>query len=250
MQLQDLRRQGTDRAIEERLNHLPKTLEESYRETLTNIENMDTVADRQYARNAISWLLCARQQLQADEFLSLVSVIEDGSSYPISKGQLLQICSHFVMFDNATNTFRFSHLTVREFLEDQDLFESPSVNALAAQTCLSKLLSSQISIEGPFLQYPFLFWAEHAREASQQRCLRLEEMLGQFLQSGKPGSFFYRWHRTTEEILELWRTQHGLDWDVRLRLEAALSYIPRVLFAVCAYDLFNVLNREQWARLV
>lgn len=249
MQLQDLRRQGTDRAIEERLNHLPKTLEESYRETLANIENMDAIADRQYARNAISWLLCTRQQLQSDEFLSLVSMTENGSSYPISKGQLLQICSHFVMFDNATNTFRFSHLTVREFLEDQDLFNSASVNALAAEACLSKLAAPQISIEGPLLQYPFLFWAEHAREASQQRCLRLEEMLGQFLQSEETGSLFYRWHRTTEEILERRQTRRNLDLDVRMRLEATLSYIPRVLFAICAYDLFHVLSCEQWPRL-
>jgi hypothetical protein len=211
---------------------------------------MDTIADRQYARNALSWILCAQQQLQSDEFLSLVSVIENGSSYPISKGQLLQICSHFVMFDNATNTFRLLHLTVREFLEDQDLFKSASVNALAAEICLSKLLSSQISIEGPLLQYPFLFWAEHAREANQQRCLRLEEMLGQFLKSEETGSFFYRWHRTTEAILELEETHQDLDLDVRIRLKASLSYIPRVLFVVCAYDLFDVLSHEQWPRLV
>ncbi|KAI6764484.1 hypothetical protein HG530_008273 [Fusarium avenaceum] len=250
MQLQDLRRQGTDRAIEERLNHLPKTLEESYRETLTNIENMDAIADRQYARNAISWLLCARQQLQSDEFLSLVSVIEDGSSYPISKGQLLQICSHFVMFDNATNTFRFSHLTVREFLENQDPFTSTSANALAAEVCLSKLVAPQISIKGPVQQYPFLFWAEHVREASQQRYMRLEEMLRQFLQSEEADSLFYRWHRTTEELLGRLQTLRVLDLHVRTRLEAALSYIPRVLFVVCAYDLVDVLSREQWARLV
>lgn len=251
MQLQDLRRQGTDLAIEERLKQLPNTLKGTYDETLDKIENMDTIADRQYARNALSLLLCARHQLQSDEFLSLISVIENGPSYPISKGQLLQICSHFIMFDSTTNTFRFSHLTVREFLEHQELFNSASINALAAETCLSKLIEAAppISIEKPLLKYPFLFWAEHSSIASQQRCLRLEEMLGQFLQSEETGSCFYRWHRTTEEILELRQLVDldlDLDCDARIRLEAALCNIPRVLFAACAYDFCGVLSPEQW----
>ncbi|KAM0238863.1 hypothetical protein ACHAP5_008552 [Fusarium lateritium] len=250
LQLNDLREQGSDRAIEERLPQLPRTLKGTYNGMLTKIENMDTIADRQYARNALSWLLCARRRLESEEFLMLISVTENGSPHPISKGQLLQICPYFVMFDSITNTFKLSHLTVREFLEDQELYRSASANALVAETCLSKLIepAPQTSIKTT-LQYPYLCWAAHVHAARQQRCQRLEEMLGQFLSSEETGSCFYRWHRTAENILELRDLDLYADWDARLTLEAAMSYIPRLLLAVCAYDLCGVLNIEQWIEL-
>ncbi|KAM0268809.1 hypothetical protein ACHAPA_004739 [Fusarium lateritium] len=250
LQLNDLREQGSDRAIEERLPQLPRTLKGTYHDILTKIENMNTIADRQYARNALSWLLCARRQLESEEFLMLISVTENGSLHPISKGQLLQICPNFVMFDSATDTFRLSHLTVREFLEDQELYRSASANALVAETCLSKLIepAPQTSTEMPSY-YPHLFWSAHIRAASQRRCRRQEEMLGQFLSSEETGSCFYRWHRIAEKILELRDLSLYEDWDTRLRLKAAMSYIPRLLLAVCTFDLCGVLNIEQWKDL-
>ncbi|KAG5772021.1 hypothetical protein H9Q72_001634 [Fusarium xylarioides] len=250
LQLNDLRGQGTDRAIEERLPQLPRTLEETYNEILDKIQNMVTIADRQYARNALSLLLCARKQLKSEEFLTLVSTTEGGSPYPISHGQLLQICPEFVMFDSGVDTFRFSHLTVREFLEVQEFYGSTSSNAVAAEACLSMLFerATQTSIETLF-EYPYLFWAEHARAASPERSSRLGELLRRFLGDEKTGSSFYRWHTTVEEILEPIDSFQLLDYDARLRLNSALAYVPRVLLTVSAYDLFGTLSPEQWTEL-
>ncbi|KAG5802464.1 hypothetical protein H9Q74_011991 [Fusarium xylarioides] len=49
LQLNDLRGQETDRAIEERLPQLPETLKETYNKILDKIQNMATIADRQAA---------------------------------------------------------------------------------------------------------------------------------------------------------------------------------------------------------
>ncbi|KAM0219151.1 hypothetical protein ACHAQD_006673 [Fusarium lateritium] len=251
LQLNDLHKQGSDRAIEERLPQLPRTLKGTYHDILTKIENMDTVADRQYARNALSWLLCAQKQLKSKDFLILISVTENGSSYPLSEGQLLQICPHLIILDSATGTFRFSHLTVREFLEDQELYRSTSANAVVAENCLSKLLepAPQTSIQSPSHLYPHLFWPDHVHAASQQRCQRLQEMLCQFLSSEEIGSCFYRWHRTTEEILDRCDLSLYKDLNSRPRITAMMSFIPRLLLVVCAYDLCGVLNIERWTEL-
>jgi hypothetical protein len=247
LQLQDLCQQATDDAVLERLGRLPKTLEESYREILAKIESMNAIADRQYARNALSWLLCARRQLQSDVFLAVVSVKKDRSPSLISKGQLLHLCSNFVIFDSTADTFRFSHLTVREFLEDREIFKETSVNALAAEACLLKLIETG---PGTFMQtppfgYACLFWAEHARVACQDTCMQRNDTLCEFLSSDKAGSCFHRWHESVGVLLG----HPGLPIEVYLRLKAALSHVPRVLLVVCAYDLCGVLSPEQWIEL-
>ncbi|CCF47091.1 hypothetical protein CH063_04050 [Colletotrichum higginsianum] len=83
LHMQELCRQATDAAIEERLVKMPKTLEGLYREILEKIENRDALADRAMAKNAFSWLLCAREQLRSDVFLAFVSVLP--TSHPKSR---------------------------------------------------------------------------------------------------------------------------------------------------------------------
>ncbi|RSL79052.1 hypothetical protein CEP52_017570 [Fusarium oligoseptatum] len=112
LQLQALCQQTTDVAVLERLGRLPKTLGELYQEILEKIKKLDANADRQFAQNALSWLLCAREQLRSDVFLAAVSVTKDGTAPAISKDQLLQLCCNLVIFDSAVDAFRFSHLSL------------------------------------------------------------------------------------------------------------------------------------------
>ncbi|ORY68872.1 uncharacterized protein BCR38DRAFT_455710 [Pseudomassariella vexata] len=114
LQLDELCEQHTDSAIEERIGKLPKTLEELYEEIHSRIEKYDSNADRQYAQNALSWLLCSRRTLKSEELLAAVCS-RVGS--PIPKGQLLDLCCNLVLYDSNVNTFRLSHFSVREFLE-------------------------------------------------------------------------------------------------------------------------------------
>ncbi|KAJ4186933.1 hypothetical protein NW759_016926 [Fusarium solani] len=247
LQLQALCQQTTDAAILERLGRLPRTLAELYREILAKIEKLDADADRQLAQNALSWLLCAREQLRSDVFLAAVSVTKDGSASAISKDQLLQLCCNLVIFDSAVDAFRFSHLSVREFLEDQEMYKPAPANALVAEACLSNLdrMAPEASPRTPLLKYSCLFWAEHARAAAQETQTRLNEVLRKFLSVEQDQTCFYRWRKSVEELLN----DPEVHRKTALKLRATMSYTPPVLLVVCAYDLSGVLSPGQWRQL-
>ncbi|KAK4087020.1 hypothetical protein Purlil1_8539 [Purpureocillium lilacinum] len=247
LQLAALRQLTTDDAILERLGRLPKTLAGLYQEILAKIEKLDADADRQFAQNALSWLLCARRQLPSNVFLAAVSVKEDGSASAISKDQLLQLCCNLVIFDSAADAFRFSHLSVREFLEAQEMYKPASANALVAEACLSNLvrMTPEASPRTLFRTYSCLFWAEHTRAAAQETQTRLNKILRKFLAVEQDQTCFYHWHRSVEELSD----DPTVRWKVPLKLQAAMSHTPSVLLVVCAYDLTGVLDPGQWRQL-
>ncbi|KAK2061334.1 hypothetical protein LY76DRAFT_508043, partial [Colletotrichum caudatum] len=74
LQLQALQKYCTDEAILERLGRLPETLEELYQEIFTNIEERKAESDRQITQNALSWLLCGREQLESAVFLKAITI--------------------------------------------------------------------------------------------------------------------------------------------------------------------------------
>jgi hypothetical protein len=247
LQLQALCQLTTDVAILERLGRLPKTLSELYQEILAKIENLDADADRQFAQSALSWLLCAQEQLSSDVFLAAVSVAKDGSAPSISRDQLLHLCCNLVIFDSTTDAFRFSHLSVREFLENQGTYQPASANALVAEACLYNLnrMAPKVPPQSPLLTYSCLFWAKHSRAAARERQTRLNEALVKFLSTEQYSSCFYSWHRMAEKYLDS-RAVHRGDL---LKLRVAMSYVPRVLLVICVYDLFGVLSPGQWRQL-
>ncbi|KAK2036992.1 hypothetical protein LZ31DRAFT_482286, partial [Colletotrichum somersetense] len=142
LQLQTLQRFATDGAVTERLGRLPGTLAQLYQEILSNIENYEAESDKQLTWNALSWLLCGQEQLAAAMFLTAVSMRRDKAVSAVTTEQLLYLCCNLVVFDAHVDVFRFSHLSVREFLEDSDTFKSALTNAFVAESCLLHIMSS------------------------------------------------------------------------------------------------------------
>ncbi|KAL6400866.1 hypothetical protein AUP68_16584 [Ilyonectria robusta] len=249
LQLQALQQHRTDEAILERLGRLPRTLAELYKEVLSKIENFEATADRRVARNALSWMLCSRKRLRSDDFLVAVSLTRDRSTSTISRDQLLGLCCNLVDFDSALNMFRFSHLSVREFLEDQEMYRAASVNAIVAEACLSHIMgvTAEIAPPTPLLKYSSYFWAAHAQEAAEQRQIRLRDVLPKFLSGEQDrSSHFCRWHRWVERFDS--RTLHR-DWETTTKLGASRADIPSILLVVCAFNLYGVLSPGQWRQL-
>src|SRR6202023_959998 len=89
----------TDDAIRERLGRLPPKLEDLYLEIYEKFSKYPAEADRRITRNALAWLLCAQRKLSSVEFLDALSITPDGHFSPVSKGQVLDICCNFVVFD-------------------------------------------------------------------------------------------------------------------------------------------------------
>ena len=141
LQLQSLCSVRTDEAIQERLEQLPPKLEDLYLELYEKLTKTSANADREVAINAFSWLLCAQRTLTTGEFLAALSMTPR-RHFKLTKEHILELCSNMVVFDSTLDTFRFAHLSVREFLEKRPEYTRMAQNALAAETCLLNVLSA------------------------------------------------------------------------------------------------------------
>ncbi|VUC22857.1 unnamed protein product [Clonostachys rosea] len=243
LQLRDLCQTVSHEALVDRLGCLPSTLSDLHREILTRIETLEAVEDRRFARNALSWLLCVKEQLPSSVFLNAISAKEDGSSSAITRDQILRLCCNLVIYDTSADAFRFAHLSVREFLEQQETYNSVSANALVARICISNFVSTTLGdpTQARFSEYACLFWAEHASAAVSPSQSSFNEILKHFL----CGLNFNSWHIAVKDFLDdmdIWQRAPG-------KLIATISHWPQVLLVVCAYGISGILSREQWIEL-
>jgi hypothetical protein len=108
---------------------------------MSRIEHYPADSDRQYALSAFRWLLYVRRRLDQAEFLAAVSTQVVGSSTTLlSLEQVLDLCCNLVIFDITLNTFRFAHLSVREFLQNQSSLRADTSHAIAAEVCLLSII--------------------------------------------------------------------------------------------------------------
>ncbi len=190
------------RPVLERIGRLPPTLEDLYGELLQKINSYTSHADRHYARHALSWLLCAHRRLSVSEFLTAISLAVP-SPQRLTSDQILDLCCNLVVLDEELDTFRFAHLSVREFLEQQDEYLTDRSNAVAAESCLLSMISSARSQSSVSLlakmgycsdvrykelqKYAYVFWAQHSQAAADERQNQpLRELLDGFLQKEPP----------------------------------------------------------------
>ena len=60
----------------------------------------------------------------------------------VTSDQILDFCCNLVVLDTQLDTFRFAHLSVREFMEKQEDYADSCCNVLAAETCLLAIIGS------------------------------------------------------------------------------------------------------------
>ncbi|KAK4182058.1 hypothetical protein QBC35DRAFT_468368, partial [Podospora australis] len=253
LQLQALCDLNSDAAVRERIGRLPPTLEDLYQEYLVKLENYPADADRKYARHTLAWLLCARRTLKSDEFLTAVSIAVPSGGH-LTKEQLLSLCHNFVVFDQTLDTFRFAHLSVREFLEKQAAYASSLTNAWAAEACLLTLMgraNDHSSIHLPSeLEYPLdrnrttsyatIYWAPHCQAAASERSRgQLKTLLSDFMSSRiTPQSPFFLW------TMQLNNLPGDIDFQFRERLRNCCSRSqPSPMFTACAFDISEVVEQ-------
>ncbi|KAK4105161.1 hypothetical protein N658DRAFT_109674 [Parathielavia hyrcaniae] len=91
----------TRQDLEACLGRLSPTLEQSY----------DAIA-----LSTLRWLLCAQQPLRSPELLAVMSVAS-GRQYSVS--EVVDRCFNLAVLDGELHTFRFSHFSIREYLENR-----------------------------------------------------------------------------------------------------------------------------------
>ncbi|CAI6226851.1 unnamed protein product [Periconia digitata] len=258
MQLQYLCSFSVDDDIKRRLGRLPPDLHTLYDELYQLLAAGPGATEAAVFKNALQWLLCARRALRTEEFLCAVSLdVQQGQIVSLaSKDHVLKICNNFVVFDSELDTFRFAHLSVREYLEQKPEYSRPTTNALAAEVCLWTVISTSPSKATQKLlaemgwqaetlraelkdlsRYADIYWAEHCRFAKEFRSsgrlkAALEDML---LSNGGASSSIALWNKRLERHLE--------NYDYRYLGMPLVDTIPATgslnctgLLVSCAFD--------------
>lgn len=125
------------------LDRLPTGLDSIYENILQKINRGDE-DNRELALNALSWISHATRPLHPKELREALTIAEGDSVIEdedlLEEKQLVDVCGGLVVVDENSQTVRFVHYTVQEYLEkSSDISHGKQVHALMAKTCLTYL---------------------------------------------------------------------------------------------------------------
>ena len=257
MQLQYLCSFRFDIDIKESLGRLPPDLYTLYGNLYDVLSKKPGDRGAMVFKNVLRWLLCAQRRLRTRDFLAVVSVVpsDKADSDPITKEDVLEVCNNFVVVDDQLDTFRFAHLSVREFLEQR--LRILEAHRLMAELCLWSVTSEEKEEKAPttdllsqlrlrarpastrsdmkrwtpsgiLYRYAVIFWATHCKLAGDDRESPngiLRPLLRHML-SYKPS--FDQWY---DQLLE--SELHLCNWEIRKQLYDTTS----ILGACCIFNL-------------
>ncbi|KAI9669918.1 MAG: hypothetical protein M1831_006954 [Alyxoria varia] len=135
LSLQNFRGLTVERAVRNRLGKLPKDLQKLYQQTYDHQIETEDEDQISIAKDAFRLLLCLESTMSTKEFLTALSFCNEDEEILI-KDDLLELCFNFVTEDQEYDSFQFTHLSVREFLESKEGFDRESCHRTAAIFCL------------------------------------------------------------------------------------------------------------------
>jgi len=93
------------------------------------------------AIRAMKFLLCAQRTLTPAELLAAVTIDPlTNEALVSSNSDILDACCNLIFLDKQFNTFRFAHLSVREYLESREDFGPKDTHLFALNRCVGALL--------------------------------------------------------------------------------------------------------------
>jgi ankyrin repeat protein len=138
--LQYLSTSTIEDALRERLGKLPNTLRKIYEELYEAKINELGHRESTVIKNTLTMLMVARRPLKTQEFARLIST---GKVW-IAPQQIASLCFDLVTIDTEQDQFRFTHLSVREFLESRhEEYNRGMLEAAATELCLNSMLSDK-----------------------------------------------------------------------------------------------------------
>ena len=275
LQLQYLCLFKEEHTIWKRLGQLPGTLRDLYNEIYRErIENL-VVEEKLITEAAFKLLMCQQESLNTKDFLvGLQFCREERTPIPIET--LLDLCANFVILDRELNVFRFAHLSVREFLEEREGFDTASNHAVAAERSLRYLLDvkpryevanehgwmteeedGQSDQRRPIFwdlchEYICLYWPFHLSESSAHRHgPPLEALFWDFMlddQNSVTHHFKYWIDLTNATMngyglhLDDWENDSRLNCGEVSRLYDGVCESANLVFVACAWNFCDLLQ--------
>lgn len=226
----------TEANVHYALDHLPQELGKSYDVVISQIMQAEH-PNPLLASRTLKWLLCSRRALSSRTLPQAIGV--NNAGHPLlSNDEILSICFNLVVYNKEMDKFQFAHLSVREYLESQPGYSAEDTNLMAAEACLTCILSE--SQDRPEFRYHALdLWGNYARLVpSASREGALGELLVDFLVS------------PFESRIMLGRTrlEHYLRRnEVMLRppwiTDKSIMLLFWTIFLACKYDLNEIISR-------
>ena len=245
------------------LGRLPKTLQDSYEVIYKGILEM-AQASQKLAIRTMQMLLCAQRRLTPAEMLAAVTVDSLSGNALVSAGDdILDACCNLVFLDEEVDSFRFAHLSVREYLEGRSDYASNITHVSLMDRCLfvflcesgdivpsSSHLQFVVQQNNTFHRYATTYWPSHCQlgTAQVETSLNLERFIGR---NGVSSKAIEKWMSSCTVLQE---SKWALDPDVEdkgielesyeLRVSLALSITrpPSILFVTCIYGLGPIIR--------
>lgn len=269
MHIEVLATLSTEADLRVQLGRNPPELEDLYNQLYDDIIKMaGGVVGQSIIRNTFKWLVCGTTSFRSSDFILAVSMTLSVSSSEVRPEQILRLCRNFVLHDNELDVFRFSHLSVREYLEKHPLTSVSASHSLAAEACLMDLIAipgcneakeflfrdcgvdvsgrllSLIELEiNHFHNYARENWMHHFRSAEQAKRStgRLKQLIGYFLLAETPGPTpFDQWLPWHSGLLS-W--QYGYDRENAeyvIHPDGTNKRSSKIFLVACRYGLPDV----------
>lgn len=233
---QRMKHEGDIRA---ELGKLPKTLNESYQLIYDQIVNAGETS-KQIADRTLKWLLCSKRRLSPSELIAAVTINSDGACITLNERELLDTCCNLLVLDEELKTFRFAHLSVREYLEQLRNLNSIEANTLVVQRCIDVLLFEQqdqsdlaMRQNNMLESYARLYWLFHCQKLGSNPKDGVKNHIKNFIiQNSDLAPPFQKWLLGTKQRVSY---EYHYQGDI-------YSSPPSLLFLTCYYGLTWLMN--------
>jgi ankyrin repeat protein len=204
----DNRRMILEDDLKEAIGQLPESLSGLYRIVYEEEILCSEARGRALAIRALQWLMCALQPLDTRQFIEAVSFDSTGQATHVSKNDIIALLRNFVVVDEESDVFRFTHLSVREYLETREEYSIAKCHATAAVRCASLSLDDTTKVEtsekpaaDDFARYSLVFWPLHYRQGRADGDLQAR-MRDLFFQDEVASDAFRLWIKRLKSVLD------------------------------------------------
>ncbi len=197
------------------LARMPRSLSDMYSLILKNIAEIEQHG-RVLAETMLKWLLCTHDA-SLSTTIAACSGIEPTEHRDLSIPDILDVCSTLVTYDEALGSFRFAHLSVREFLESQQGYSPSETNRFVLEKSLNTIISNQPS-GGVFSSYATFHWVFHYNRLEEERRRDFFEVHGKdFLFDGaEPSDAYTKWATELNSGDAIWEENSSVSSSIEL----------------------------------
>ncbi|KAF7952034.1 uncharacterized protein EAE97_001531 [Botrytis byssoidea] len=227
----------TEANVHNVLERLPQELGKSYDVVMSQIMQSE-YPNPLLASGTLKWLLCSRRALSSRTLPQAICV--NNAGHPLlSNDEILSICFNLVVYNKEMDKFQFAHLSVREYLESQPGYSAEDTNLMAAEACLTCILSKSQG-RHDFRIHAKVSWGNYTKlTPSARREGALGELLAEFLVSPFESRIILPARTRLKDYLLVYESLLRPSWII----DQSMNLLIWTVFLACKHDLSEIISR-------